>query len=225
MKSLLALALLTASISAHAAQVEVGLGQSRAETTNSVWYEQGLPYTMHIKPPAFMVGVTGDLTPSVAWHADVVDLGRMSVDSWDVPVDQTQYDWQHGGCKGPCPPLVHVLGSGQVLGVALTAEPHMQIGSATVGVEAGPFVYIAQWQMSVPNWQEATGVSGNVDWQGSSSLSYSNTLRPILGGVVGVSISDGRWGLSLRHYFVSKTGGAFPALWCGIDTLMIIYKF
>jgi len=201
---------------AHAATLEIGLGQSRAHTTNSVWYEDGLPHQLSITPPAYMLGVTGDWTPSVAWHADFVDLGRMSVDSWDVPNDRAQYDWQHGGCNGKCPNLVHVIGSGQVLGMAFTAEPHMDFDGAQIGVEAGPFVYLSQWSLQVPNWQQATGVSGNVGWSGTSSLTYSNTLRPVIGGVVGLSISRGRLGLSLRHYFVRKTPGNFPAVWTSI---------
>lgn len=216
------------AVSAHAASLEVGAGAARYEPLgNGIWYQEGFEHKLDLQSPAFMVGATGDLTPGVAWHVDYVYLGRASVDSWDTPVDANYAPQNANHCNGACLPLVHVQGAGTVQGIAATLEPHVDLSGWRFGVEAGPFLFFPTWSMSVPNWVAATGNRGNTDWQSTAdgNLYWQSGYRPQIGGVVGLSIQRGAWGLSYRHYFDKTQGGAFPAIWRSTDTLMATCAF
>lgn len=214
-------------ISAQAARVEIGAGEATYNTIgNGIWYQDGFEHTLNLKSRTFLIGLRGELTSSITWHADYVNLGRASVDSWDTPVDANYNVSTENHCNGKCLPLVHVLGSGTVQGLALTLEPHTTRRGLRFGIEAGPFLFFPTWNMTVPNWQAATGAATNVQWEASGGGLYSNSdYRPQIGAVIGVSVERGVWGLRYRHYFDKTNGGTFPAIWKSTDTLMVTYQF
>ncbi len=213
---------------AGAASLEMGAGVSSFQTLgNGIWYQEGFQNHLSLTSSTFLIGATGNLTPKVSWHVDYVYLGRASVDSWDTPVDANYAPQNSNHCNGACLPLVHVLGSGTVQGIAVTLEPHADFGGWRLGVEAGPFLFFPTWNMSVPNWVAATGNRGNTDWQSTTdgNLYWQSGYRPQIGGVVGLSVERGDWGLRYRHYFDKTQGGAFPAIWRSTDTLTLTYTF
>ena len=58
---------------AMAFQFEAGLGMSRALTNgDGTWYQSAFPHTLDLRSLSGMVGVTGDLSEHVAYHADAV---------------------------------------------------------------------------------------------------------------------------------------------------------
>jgi hypothetical protein len=130
-------------------------------------------------------------------------------------------------CNGECLPLVHVQASGTDQGISATLEPHISLHGWRFGVEVGPFLSFPTWNMSVPNWVQATGVRGNVDWQSTSegNLYWNSNYKPQLGGVVGVSIRRGAFGIQFRHYFNKTQGGAFPSIWASTNTILATYTF
>lgn len=210
---------------AHAAQIEVGAGIAQSDTHgDGTWYQDAFQHQLDLRSPAFMVGLTGAFSEHFAWHLDAVSLGRYSVDSWDTPSDADYSAYEHG--SGHHLPLVHILGSGSVYGVAATLEAHTQ----HFGVEAGPFLYHASWNLSVPNWQAQTGSPGNVEWNSHDGALYSEQSHWAIGGVVGVSLHSGAWTLSLRRYFDGKGfaghgADPWPPLWKSQTVAMVTYTF
>jgi hypothetical protein len=225
-------ALLSAACAPHAnaASVEVGAGIAQAQTHgNGTWCQEGFAHTLKLQSPAFLLGVTGDISPRVRWHVDAVSLGTYSVDSWDTPVDANYNAATANHCNGTCLPLVHILGSGSVYGIAATLEAHTT-GDWQLGVAAGPFLYRATWNLSVPNWQAATGSPGNVDWNSSGGVLYSYQNHWALGYTVGASISHGPLAITLAYYadghgFAGHGSDPWPPLWKGQSVVMVTYKF
>jgi hypothetical protein len=223
-----AFALLLASMAAHAVDVEVGVGAARAiPQENGTWYQEGFPHSLNLRSPVFLLGVTDDLTPNVAWHVNAVSLGSYSVDSWDTPNDA---NYSGSGYRGNALPLAHYIGSGSVYGIAATLHAHTQ-GEWQFGVQAGPFIYHSTWSVAVPNWYPSAEVSPGV-------FAQTGPISPI-------NVSQSQWstrhmvGLTLRHgqfsaalaYYSDKHGfkghgdDPWPPLWKGQYVLMILYSF
>ena len=86
--TLAVLILLAIRLQAHAAQIEIGAGIAHATTQgNGTWYQDGFQHTLTLTQPVVEIGLTGRLTPRMAWHVDAVSLGRYSVNSEDVLPD------------------------------------------------------------------------------------------------------------------------------------------
>ena len=214
---------------AHAASLEVGAGVAQAQTNgDGTWYQQAFPHAMELRAPVFLVGVTGDISTHVRWHADAVDLGSYSVNSWDTPNDG---NYAPGvGYRGNALPLTNYIGSGHVWGFAATLEAHTA-GSWQFGIEGGPFLYHATWAMRVPDWYPSEEVATRLFRQ-------SGPVHPVdfsqsqwaLGAVVGASVRHGAWTLSIRRYFdghgFSGHGAdAWPPLWNSQTAVMVDYTF
>jgi len=217
-------------VMAHAARVEVGAGIAQSNTHgDGTWYQEGFQHSLSLRSPAFLLGVTGDLTPNLAWHVDAVSLGSYSVDSWDTPVDANYNPSTPTHCNGACLPLVHVIGSGSVYGIAATLQAHTR-GAWQFGAQAGPFVYHESWNLAVPNWTAATGAEGNVQWHSSNGALYSGQSQWALGYTVGATLTHGPLTLALSYYadghgFKGHGADPWPPLWKGQTVLMILYTF
>ena len=226
-RALLAIALLTASISAHAAQIEVGAGVAQAQTTNGLWYQNGFEHTLKTRSPAFMVGVTGAISPRYSWHVDAVDLGSYSVNSWDTPNDA---NYSGHGYRGNALPLANYIGSGSVYGIAATLEAHTR-GVWQAGIEAGPFLYHATWNLQVPDWYPSAQVRPLVFQQSGpiQPISYSQSHWQI-GYVIGATVRRGPWAVSLRMYkdghgFSGHGSDPWPPMWSSQTVAMVTYTF
>ena len=117
--ALVVVIVLAIRIEAHAAQqFEVGAGIAHASTNgNGTWYQEGFAHTLGLTQPAFEVGLTGRITPHMAWHVDAVSLGRYASNSLDVLPDANYSPTSPTHCNGPCNPLANFIGSGRVYGV------------------------------------------------------------------------------------------------------------
>lgn len=228
LKPLIALALAGAAMSANAAHIEVGAGLSQSRTNgNGIWYQEGFAHDLKLRSPVFMVGITGDLSPHVAWHLDAVHLGSYSVDSWDTPNDA---NYSGSGYRGTPLPMAHYIGSGSVYGIAATLQAHTQ-GAWQFGVQGGPFLYRSNWALSVPNWYPSKQVSEGVFCATGpiAPLSFSQS-QWALGYVAGVTLQHGNIGASLSYYadghgFSGHGADPWPPLWKGQTVLMLTYSF
>jgi len=224
----IAFALLLAGMPAHAARVEVGAGIAQAiPQDNGTWYQEGFPHSLNLRSPVFLLGVTGDLTPNIAWHVDAVSLGSYSVDSQDTPNDA---NYSGSGYRGNHLPLAHYVGSGSVYGIAATIQAHTQ-GKWRFGVQAGPFIYHSAWTLAVPNWYPSAEVAPGVFAQtGPVSPINVSQSQWAIGYTVGATLTHGPLTLALSYYADGqgfKGHGAYPwpPLWKGQAVLMILYTF
>ena len=205
---------------AWGAQVEIGTGIAHASTNgNGTWYQEGFAHTLDLTQPAFEVGLTGRITPHMAWHVDAVSLGRYASNSLDVLPDANYSPTSPTHCNGPCNPLANFIGSGRVYGVQALLSRHTA-GAWRVGVEGGPFLYHETWRLDVPNWYAPDGTYYDIQTYGSQWA---------WGAVVGATVAHGPWSLALRYYTDGKgfNGhvGNWPPLWSGQTVVMIGYRF
>ena len=233
-----ALCFLLVPFRAHALGLEIGAGIAQYDhRADGIWYQQGLPHSLGLQSPAFLVGAWGDVTPAIRWHLDAVDLGSASVDSWDTVAD-SNYSTATQQCIATCNSLMHLHASGSVYGLAGTLEAHTS-GAWQIGVEGGPWLYHSSWSVEVPGWDAAAGIPNAMPAQvapwgwmpGGIQRSESGWA---LGGVVGLSLRHAGLGLSLRHYFDGRgwpmhyangTTDGWPPIWTGQTVFMLTYDF
>ena len=207
-------------LQAHAAQIEIGAGIAHATTQgNGTWYQDGFQHTLTLTQPVVEIGLTGRLTPRMAWHVDAVSLGRYSVNSEDVLPDANYSPTAPTHCTGPCNPFANFIGSGRVYGVQALLSRYTG-GSWRFGVEAGPFLYHETWRLDVPNWYTPSGQPFPI---------ATDAARWAVGAVVGATVRHGPWTLALRYYADSKGfpghAGNWPPLWSGQTALVLGYRF
>lgn len=197
-------------------RAESGTGVTSYETEEGRWYQDRMPYTMSTIRMEYSAGFTGAVTSrgkwGVDWHADFVNLGRATV---SCQCDTSDADYKAGHTQH----TALFSGSGRALGGAFTVEPYRWYGGVRIGVEAGAFVYHANWSESVTGWTVSDAPTQNF------SLSSSGWhVAP----VAGVSIGNGVWSLSYRHYFMRGATNHrlnVPPLWTDADVLEIKRRF
>lgn len=231
--------LLAIPFRAHALGLEIGAGVAQYNhRPDGIWYQQGMPHSLGLRAPAFLIGAWGDVTPAIRWHLDFVDLGSVSVDSWDTVAD-SNYSTVTKQCLASCDSLMHLHGEGGVQGIAATLEGHTQ-GAWQIGIEGGPFLYHSTWSVQVPNFLQAAGLPANAHaaqvapWGLMPGGVQRSEAGWALGGVIGLSLRHAGIGLSLRHYFdgrgwpmrsASGVTDGWPPIWTGQTVLMFTYFF
>lgn len=198
---------------AYAWQFEAGVGESYfPDSGNGVYYEDGpnYPHTLNLHSPAFEFGITGDIASSFGWHADLVYLGSVKTDAV-VNSNDANYSPATGGCNGPCAPTENMHGSGTITGIALTGEVHHDYGGFRLAAEAGPFVFIPQWQVTISNPL------------GSYNYKYASNVQ--IGAVLGASLARGPLSVGFQYFFDRTRGSPVPGIWTGTYLLIAKYKF
>ena len=203
--------------SAHAAQLEVGIGATHFfDQGDGTWYQQALPHNEGLRSGALMIGVRGDVTPNIAWHLDAFDLGKASANSWDVM--DVNYDPIHHQCLAHCAQLTHFVSSGTLCGIAPMLELHTS-GVWRVGVEAGPWLYHQSWSVTIPNFYSSTGYAPPWPyWSTNGDAIYHSASMWALGAVAGATVQRGPWGASLLGFYNNRGfggmgGDPWPPLW------------
>jgi hypothetical protein len=200
-------------------QVEVGLGRSTyRDQGNQIWYQEGMPYKLSLKPPAFLAGFRGDILEranwGLSWHVDYEYLGTVHTDA--IATTDENYDPQTKACRtDPCAAQTRFTGHGNVSGIALTLEPHYDWNGFRLGVEGGPFVFLPSWTESLT---PATPVAG----VGATTVHAPAKLH--VGAVVGVSVGYKNFSLSFQHFF-DKVSTEFTPVWSSTNVVMARYRF
>lgn len=213
------------ALAAHAVDFEIAVGQTRyADRGNGFWYQEGpgLPYDLNLKSTGLQLGVAGSLTDWLDWHATYVYLGRANSDAIATP-DDNNYDLVAKQCRGECIARSRFRGSGDVHGIALTLEPHLDIQGWRLGAMAGPFLYVARWEVRVDDWIPAAGY-------GPPKTIYAHHQAKLnLGAVIGLSIGRGPVSIQYQRFFdmprSNESAGDFPPIWRRTDMLSLRYRF
>lgn len=215
MKPLLLLLAVPAIAHASWFTFEAGAGLTSFETEDGRWYQQSMPHDLTTISPEYSAGVTGPVVSrgawGVDWHADFVNLGRAAA---SCRCDTSDSDYAARRTKH----TAYFSGSGRALGVSLTVEPYRWYGGLRYGIEAGAYVYHSTWNESVTGWTVSDAPVQNL------SLSASGWhVAP----VAGVSVGDGKWSVSYRHYFMRMNSAKqnVPPLWNDADVIEIKRRF
>jgi len=206
--------------------LELGAGVSRYATQgDNTWYQQGMQHNLGLSAPVLMAGFTGPLYTreswGIDWHVDYVSLGHASSQCECTPVDEN-YSTQTHSLINPMPvkvPNANFVGNGNAQGVALTVEPYVNYRGWRLGVEAGLFPYRPDWDVTVYNWSNASGMP--------TSTIHANTPHAWqLGKVIGLSVGRGPLSVAYQHYVLPTKYDAdhSPAIWSGADVLVVKYR-
>jgi hypothetical protein len=114
-------------------------------------------------------------------------------------------------------PQGYFADEGRSQGAALTVEPYYWLDGFRLGVEAGAYIHRDNWTGTVYGWQ-LPGATGPMMLQDAYW-----SVAP----VVGVSVGNGRFTRSYRHYFtgMNSKNRSIPPLWNDADVLEVKYRF
>lgn len=220
----MALVLSSAAHSESFFEIEAGIGLTNFNTVNGRWYQENMPADQVTRDaPEFSLGLTGPIMSrgkwGVDWHADYVNLGRASASCYCTPIDGN-YDFANKRLSNKYDvDDAYFTGSGRAQGVAFTAEPYYWFHGVRLGAEAGAYVYRGSWDEWVGGWSQ------NMTMQKENfSLSESSWgVAP----VAGVSIGDGVWTLSYRHYFMRHHSESLsvPPVWNDANVIELKVRF
>lgn len=195
---------------------QAGAGWTKYGTENGRWYQNGAPQnSVTSNSFAFSLGLTGDIVTrgnwGIDWRAEYVNLGRAAASCQCKTNDQDYASGRDG-------PTAFFSGSGRAQGIAMTVEPYTWRAGLRWGLEAGAYVYHAAWNESVTGW-----TVNDAPRQNLSMGNHSWNVAP----VVGVTVGDGRWSASYRHYFMRMNGmhANVPPLWKDADVIELKWRF
>lgn len=226
-----AMSLGCAAAAAHADYIndyvhaEIGIGAAHYNTVDGRWMQQGIPGGSNLtsKPPAFSLGFSGPLISrgkwGVDWRAEYVNLGRAAADCSCTPDDRNYDPKSHTYTRKVDVPTAFFTGEGRSQGAALTLEPYYWVSGVRLGVEAGAYVHRDSWSEDVAGWY----APGSNTPQNFHLDDAYWSVAP----VVGLSVGNGRFTLSYRHYFMSINSNQrnIPPLWNDADELEVKVKF
>lgn len=219
LKAWAALALIVAGLlcPAHAAQLELGLGITQATPVgNGGWYQLGLPHHLDLRSSTWSVGLVHDLAPQWRGRVQYVNLGMYRSDAMAADRDEDYSPAAHA-CLPGCN-VARYIGNGSANGIVIAAERLFDFGAWRLGIEAGPYLYRPIWRVTVEGWKAAKDQPGQ-------TIQHNNPEHLKIGAVVGFSVGQGAWSLSLRHYWNKCTPSTYACLWREVDTLSVLYRF
>lgn len=223
-RTLAVLAALAFMPAAQAVDLEIAVGRTQyKDRGNGFWYQEGpgLPYDLNLKSTGLQLGIAGQVTDWLDWHATYVYLGRANSDAIATPNDNN-YDLVNRRCIGERIAHSRYRGSGDVHGIALTLEPHVDYKGWRVGVAAGPFLYVARWKVRVDDWISAPGDVPRI-------YNANHVPKLNIGAVVGVSIGRGPISIQYQRFFdqprSNEPAGDYPAIWRHTDMISLRYRY
>ena len=216
-------ACLAACSVAHAVpRLEMGIGVTQFQDRgNMTWYQEGLPHKLQLNSPNVEIGITDNWEYGrfgVAYHLAAVHMGYVKTDAVATP-DDANYDPVAKGCKGECLAHSNFTGRGSNFGVRATIEPYVTYNGWRVGIEGGVYYSKNIWKMTVYDWR---GIYPGEEEK--RTIRVDDRAGWMATPVVGVTIGKGNFDVSYKHYW-HKSNAEFPAIWRGMNTITVRYKF
>lgn len=189
--------------------MEAGLGVSVAKDYgDGHWYQMGASGSKRTTTPGYMIGITGDLTNHLAYHADYVYFGEQRASC--VCVTDAEYVGHHTTVPGYIPFKSH----GHTQGIALTLEGYTWWHGLRFAAEAGPWINWQTWSV----WREDPAQPG-VD-------NLDHKTVPNLGLVAGVSVGARNLAISYRYYWqYMQSWNPNPPFVRATHMVMMTYRF
>jgi hypothetical protein len=195
--------------------LELGGGVSKFATQDGLWFQEGLPHSLHTISPAVKAGLTGPIITrtrwGVDWHVDYVFVGSVSSDA--IATTDQNYDLATHSVINPNVVQSRFVGRGNINGVAFTAEPYVNLYGFRFGIDGGPFVFRSTWHDTLYDPRVSTPFNAYA----------SGGLK--LGWTYGASISRGPVSLAYEHYSVKVPSETFPPLSSSVNMVSVMYRF
>lgn len=210
-------------LAAHAVpRLEMGIGATQFQDRgNMTWYQEGLPHTLQLNSPNVEIGF-GDSFEygryGVAYHVAGVYMGNVKTDAVATP-DDANYDPVAKACRGECIAHSNFSGRGSNFGVRATIEPYITYNGWRVGIEGGVYVSRNVWKMTVYDWRP-----NPADDLGHRTIRVDDKAGWMATPVVGITVGTGNFDVSYKHYW-HKSNDTFPAIWRGMNTITLRYRF
>jgi len=202
MKNFILALLLIVSSYAHAAQIEVGVGESYFQrSVTSTWWQAGFPAqfeasfgkSTNTTNMAYSLGLTGMVSDNLRWRAGFASLGTPAYNRLATPFAAAD-DIDAGEGAGP----YYWTASQQQQELYATVAPEWKVGSFTISVEGGLTFY-------KPTRHQDISVGAN-----GENSSWSPTVSPIIGASIGYGKTSLVFQIQQHVTVGDNDGGFFP---------------
>ena len=196
-------AMLVYSIPNHAAEFEIGVGQTQFTPSDAgIWWQRGLPHHIETESRSLELGITDKFTDSLRWRASYLYLGE--VNTWAVAT--TDKDYTGGGCRAnPCEANNTYIGRGVVEGFKFSLAHEWVVGNnVKLFLEGGVYAFLARFHMTVLG---SSGTETKVYFDKSRKDLWA--IKPM----IGAGVEYNKWQLSFSGYAVdpwSEDGDTVP---------------
>jgi len=219
MKTILALVLAFFTVSAQAADLELGIGYNQyKQQANGIWYQEGFPYNLDLQSVSWSVGVSDKCSGLPRIRAEYLNLGMARSTAYAVPTDANYNPDSPNHCNGECQPLALFVGKGKVTGIALTVAPEINFGNVSLYVEGGFYFYRPTYRVvvtGIDSPQEPGGITHHFGHKTETEICY----------VFGAGARYKNVDLSIRYMEVKASGDDFPAIYNGTVNSSIKLNF
>lgn len=188
-RSILALALLP--MCAQAVDIEIGTGATHYKTAHDgLWYQAAYPHTFDLNDTPMSIGVSGERN-GIRYRAEYLYLGWMFNSAQWVP----DSDYYAGTTATP---TRRGVGRGSASGIMLSASRPVPVFGIPFYAEAGTWVYVAKYKISVTR----TDVGDSFDYE------VPKTWH--VGPAVGFGIRYSGIDIGIKYLGMQYTGGEYP---------------
>lgn len=196
--------------SVYAVDVEIGFGETHyIKQTDGVWYQNAYPYWMDAEDQNLSLGISWKPT-NIRYRAEFLALGKHYVNA--VAIADGKYNpYYVANCVSNCGEVV-LQGRGSISGLLLSASRDVQPFGLPLYVEAGVYVNVKKWQVSV--------ISADLDANLLAEVAREQQIDygPVLGFGVRYSGVD----IAFRYIYLddSSEGDPITPMMAGSYTLM-----
>lgn len=152
---LMALVWLSATMSAFGTEVEIEGGLTHfTKIANGNWYQEGFPNTEHMTSVTAGLSVLTDKDANGLQYGVIYgNYGEASVESMDLDVDANYNPNSPTHCNGPCGPLSHLHGQGNIPYFGLELRKTFDEGMLKdVYVSVSAVDTRASWKITNDDW-------------------------------------------------------------------------
>lgn len=185
MKRIIAVLVVSLSLSANAWEVEASVGQTHfSRSVNGVWWEKGWWNEWNTKSNSAYIGATDYVNyesrwfSRLRWRAGFQYLGQVS--SRALVTNDGEYNGHNGCVSTGCTSMVNMRTEGSVRGFTAALAPEWYVGNGyRVFVEAGLFAYVPKIDVyfsdvTTPNDENHYSYKGGINFGPTLGIGISN---------------------------------------------------
>jgi hypothetical protein len=200
-------------LQAGAVDIELGTGfGTYRQQHDGVWYQSEWPHTLELNTNPLSIGISGERN-GIRYRAEFLALGSAYSNSVATS-DAKNGKYYALTCSDQCD-LYKYTGRGSVSGVVLSASRPVPVMGVPFYAEAGAYVYVPVWKMTVSPTNENQTFTAEVAHE-------SNLL---VGPMLGFGVRHSGVDVGIRYLYVEATGDDYPAIYTSAVTVMFKVYF